>query len=571
MYRLTFLLMFCFFNYFLLAQVNINVGDNFQTVINNNPAGTTFIIKAGEHRLQTIVARNGDAFLGELDAYGNRLTILKGSKIIAGFTKLSGANGDYWKFNGTVEDNFIYDLGTCETGFNCHRAEDVFVNGLPLLKVNDLALLDEENECYFDGPDLYIKTNPTNKLIEQSVNKFAVKAKSAAANSGINAASNVTVKNLIVEQYANPAQHGAIHAGGNNQVHVKEQMGTNWLVENNEVRNTHGTGIFVYSNGVMKDNLIYKNGQIGMKASGSDVIITGNEVYENCEWGGYKWSWEGGASKFAHTTNIHLINNYCYNNNGPGLWTDIDNKNALIENNRCENNNGSGIFHEISYSAIIRCNTSANNGYTYANGQWYGGNIFISNSSDVEVYNNTVVCSGGDRSNGIVLMCDDRFNSNNEPYFTRNNHIYDNDITFMAAANITGLVRNTPDCSDYSGNVYERNTYHTATPGHDYFNWGGYTTADRGDFTWFKNVPQDAGSTLDGNVNSNPVYAACSQTVNQCVKPVNSEIETDDGDIYVGGSCNGVILESPGGLCFRIAVNDQGLLTTSSVICPNTN
>jgi len=120
MYKLTFSLMLCFFNYFLSAQVNINVGDDFQTVIESHPEGTTFIIKAGEHRLQTITARNGDTFLGELDANGNRLTTLKGSKKLTNFTQLSGVNGAYYKFDGIVEDNFIYDLGTCETDFDCH-------------------------------------------------------------------------------------------------------------------------------------------------------------------------------------------------------------------------------------------------------------------------------------------------------------------------------------------------------------------------------------------------------------------------------------------------------------------
>jgi len=564
MHKFIFILIFCFSNYFLFAQVNINVGDDFETVINNHPAGTTFIIKAGTHYLQTINARNGDTYLGELDANGNRLTILKGSKVLKDFTKQTG---NYWKFNGVVEDDFIYDLGTCETGFDCHRAEDVFVNGLPLVKVNALELMGQENECFIDGADLYIKTDPTNKLIEQSVTKFAVKAK-AAGSSDRFSASNVTVKNLIVEQYANPAQHGAIHAGHTNQVHLPERMGINWRVENNEIRYNHGTGIFVYSGGIMKDNLIYQNGQIGMKASGSNVTIAGNEVYENCVWGGYKWSWEGGGSKFSYTKGIHIFNNYCHDNNGPGLWTDIDNENTIIENNRCENNNGSGIFHEISYSATIRCNISANNGYTQATGVWYGGNIFISNSSDVEVYNNTVVCSGGDRSNGIVLMCDDRFNKEGNPYFTRNNHIYDNDITFKKAANITGLVRNTPDCMDYSGNVYEFNSYHTATPAHDYFNWGGYAAADRGTLDWFKNIAQDVGSDIDANINNAPDFSACNEVINQCLNPANAEMETEVGDIYVGSSCNGVILKSPGEQCFRITVDDMGMLNTNPVKCP---
>jgi len=53
--------------------------------------------------------------------------------------------------------------------------------------------------------------------------------------------------------------------------------------------------------------------------------------------------------------------------------------------------------------------------------------------------------------------------------------------------------------------------------------------------------------------------------------PADVELETEIGDIYVGNSCNGVILKSPGGQCFRITVDDKGVLTTNPVICPNEN
>jgi len=487
-----------------IGQIELNVGDNFQNVVDSHPKGTTFIIKAGLHRMQTILARDGDSFIGELDANGNRLSVMRGSQILTGFTSANDGNGTYWTLNGQVGDNFTFDLGVCLDNRDCYRAEDIYIDCLPLIKVNSLAEMDQEDECFISGSNVYIRTNPANKLVEASVNKFAIHAEGAVADSGLNAASNLTVKNLIVEQYATPAQHGAIHSGLNNQTRIGERMGPNWLIENNEVRFNHGAGIFIYSGGLMKDNLIHHNGQIGMKASGSNVTIEGNQVYENGDWAGYKWSWEGGGSKFSHTTNIMISNNYVYGNYGPGLWTDIDNSGTKIENNICEFNLGAGIFHEISFDAMISCNTLTGNQYSLGTGMWYGGNIFISNSSDVEVFSNTINCTGVQRGNAIMLMCDDRFSSTTgEPYFTRKNKIYNNTINFLQEANLTGLIINTPGCSDYSENVFENNTYHSVNPDYGHFQWGGYTTSARGKLSYFNSIQQDIGSTIDANISNN--------------------------------------------------------------------
>jgi len=552
------------------GQVQLNVGDNFQTIIDSHPAGTTFIIKEGLHRMQTILAREGDTYLGELDANGNRLSTMRGSKILNGFSSGSDGNGEYWVLTGQIGDNFIYDLGTCADDRDCHRAEDIFIDCLPLKQVTSLALMDQPDECYINGSDVYIRTNPANRLVEASVNKFAIHAKKSPVGVPY-AASNVTVKNLIIEQYANPAQHGAINAAINNQNNVPDRNGINWLIENNEVRYNHGTGIYIYMGGMMRNNLIHHNGQIGMKGSGSDITIQDNIVFENGDWGGYKWSWEGGGSKFARTKNILLTNNYCYNNYGPGLWTDIDNDSCTIENNICEYNEGPGIFHEISFQAKISCNTLTGNQYSLGTGRWYGGNLFISNSSDVEVFNNTINCTGTLRGNAIMLMCDDRFSSSTGlPYFTRNNKIHDNDINFQQEANLTGLIINTPGCDDYSGNVFENNNYHSINPSYKHFQWGGYTASAAGDLAYMNSIPQDSGSTIDSNLTSDN---ACNnvtpdQYVEECIAEVIPQVEVEDGDVYLKDACHGIVLTSPCGRCYRVTIGDDGQLQSAVVVCP---
>lgn len=47
-----------------------------------------------------------------------------------------------------------------------------------------------------------------------------------------------------------------------------------------------------------------------------------------------------------------------------------------------------------------------------------------------------------------------------------------------------------------------------------------------------------------------------------------SKLDISNGDAYINNSANGVILKSPNGTCWRIAVDNTGNLTTTSVTCP---
>jgi len=532
------LIIISIFTQTLFAQVYLNVGDDFQNIIDNNPAGTEFIIKAGTHRMQMITAREGDTFEGETGPNGELLATLKGSKILTEFTPVAQAGKQYWLKQNCIGQNAPVAHGTCIDGVDCHRAEDVFVNGSPLIKVLSLSELDQVNECYIENDDVYIFFNPATDLIETSVLQFAIRGQQGEPEA-TKGASNITVRNLIVEQYANPAQFGAIHSGYNNQINVLRRMGHNWIIENNEVRYNHGVGIFIFSEGLMKNNYIHHNGQLGMRAAGDNVIIDGNESAYNGEWAGYKWSWEGGGSKFVYTNNLKLINNYCHNNNGPGLWTDIENIYTTVENNRCENNSGPGIFHEISYDATIRCNIATNNYWNIGNNtfEFYGGNIFISTSSNVEVYDNITISNGLLKGNGILVLCEDRgIDSYGQVRVSNNNHIYNNSITYTTTKNYSGLYV-AGDCYGASGNQFNNNQYHSVNLNHSHFVWG--TGANVGNLNWMQSRQQDAGSTINDDV----FGLVC-----------NDNDSCTENDVFTSGcTCEGTLIDADGnGVCDNV-------------------
>lgn len=53
-----------------------------------------------------------------------------------------------------------------------------------------------------------------------------------------------------------------------------------------------------------------------------------------------------------------------------------------------------------------------------------------------------------------------------------------------------------------------------------------------------------------------------------CSDPIEAEIWLEDGDIYLEDACNGIILTSPNGNCYRVTVNDVGGLETKLTVCP---
>ena len=80
-------------------------------------------------------------------------------------------------------------------------------------------------------------------------------------------------------------------------------------------------------------NYVHDNGQMGLGGSGNNILVQGNEIAKNGYWSGIDVLWEGGGFKFADTDNLVVRGNYSHDNNGTGMWTDIDNIHTLYEDN----------------------------------------------------------------------------------------------------------------------------------------------------------------------------------------------------------------------------------------------
>jgi hypothetical protein len=334
--------------------------DNIQAKVAAAPEGAAFVFATGIYRMQSITPRTGQSFTGEAGA------ILSGARALSGFER----SGTAWVASGQTQEGRVsgtVDEGVCfAESPRCGYPEDLFIDDVPLRHV---ATLDAggAGAWYFDyaADRIYFWDDPTGKRVETSVTPMAFGG----------GASGVTISSLTIEKYAVPTQEAAV------------ALGPGWLIESSEVRWNHFTGIGTGPSSITRGNNVHHNGGFGLTGAGLNILVENNEIAYN-NYAGYNSFWGAGGSKWVFTDGLIVRGNFSHHNNGPGLWTDINNINTLYESNRIEDNVRAGIFHEISYAAIIRNNTLKRNG-----NNWFGsypteGGISICDSSNVEIYGN---------------------------------------------------------------------------------------------------------------------------------------------------------------------------------------
>lgn len=364
------------------GAVVISAGSDIQTAVNNNPAGTTFYLKAGAYRLQSITAKNGNTFIGETGA------VLNGAKLLTSFT----SSGSYWIAAGqtqAVPIDTTSHASCMGDSPRCLYAEELFFDDVRLKHVSNLRKL-RPGEWFYDAAKgvVYIGQDPTGHKVERSITRNAFTSASG---------SNVTVKNVIIEKYANASSSGALAPS--------EQQALGWTIGSNEIRLNHGAGMRVGSGSKVLRNKVHHNGQIGIMGLGSNILVEGNEISFNND-AGFYYGWEAGGTKFLYTTNLVIRNNYAHDNRGPGLWTDYNNYYVTYESNRSAHNGDFGIAHELGGDATIRYNVVENMGPSefHTTRLWNNGAIALIMSRRANVYGNTLI----NNTAGIVALQDTR-------------------------------------------------------------------------------------------------------------------------------------------------------------------
>ncbi len=418
--------------------ISVAPTEDLSEVVAASAPGAVFVLETGIHRMQMVAPKDDQTFLGAEGA------VMSGADVLEGFV----ADGELWRRDGIVMTGGR--SGQCIDGYEgCSFDQDLFIDGVMLWQVTDIDEL-ETGRWFWTNDSIYLADDPANRLIELSVTPHAF----------ISHANDVTINGITVENYATPAQEGAVSA----QQPKDGLAGERWLIEGIEVRGAHGAAVRTGEATVVRDSFLHSNGQMGLtSAGGTDVLIEGNEISNN-NIAGFRWDWEAGGAKFTETVGLVVRDNFAHHNDGPGLWTDIDAYDTVYEGNTVSDNTGPGIFHEISYDAVIRGNTVTRNGFGKAEWLW-GAGILIAASRDVAVTNNLVA----DNADGIAGIQQDRGSGPEGPYLLQNVSVTGNDISMRQGQ--TGVVADTSDFVVSDRNLtFAENTYHSVSG--DSYVWG---------------------------------------------------------------------------------------------------
>ena len=440
-----------------LFAVDIYPGTNIQTVVNANPAGTTYTLKSGVHRLQTVLPKSGDVYQGEQG------TIMSGAALLTSFSQ----QGSWWVATGQTQQGVVNTTVGCQPGWDgCQYPEQLFIDDVPLQHVTSLSAVGP-GKWYFDysGQTIYLADNPSGHKVETSITPHAFMA----------GYTNVTIQNLTIEKYASPAQDGAISPANS------------WTIQNCEIRLNHGMAVRLQNSLHVLSSYLHHNGQMGISGEGDNALVDGNEIaYNNMAHFDYSGTnGEAGGTKFASTNYLVVSNNYVHDNIGPALWLDGNNYSWMIQSNRTANNLEAGLIDEISYDGVIRYNILENEGNTPNSSQssfWYRSAILVASSPNAEIYGNTLI----NPANGIGGIANNRGSGNRGTFLLQNLYVHDN-TTVESSGYAAGIVADSAYMSAYtsSNNRFVNNTYKLPATGVLY-SWytGGSSYADLTSSQW---------------------------------------------------------------------------------------
>ena len=415
------------------AGRKLDPSQDYLRVISTSPAGTTFCFGPGVYRLSApIVPQPNDSFIGEEGA------VLDGARRLS-FERI----GEYWAAGGQSQERRT--RGRCVEGDICTRPEALFVDDEEWEQVSSPSELGEKTFFFDYVADRILIASDPGPSAEASFAPGAFRG----------SAPGVTVRNLEIIRFDNAPGRGAV-----------DLRGPGSQIEGNEIAFNGGIGVCTGGRSRIVDNHVHHQGQLGLCGSGVGIVVQGNEIsFNNTQ--GHRYGWEAGGAKWVNTSGLHVIGNSSHDNEGIGLWTDLNNIDTVYEGNTVSHNRAAGIVHEASYRAVIRDNVISDNGSSDVV-PYDGAGIKIAESPDVEVHANRILRNKA----GIAVTFRDRSSTSAVPVrplygahesvrlLVHDNLIATDGSTGFAVGFVAIVPAPTFDLfSPLNGNVFEDNRY----------------------------------------------------------------------------------------------------------------
>ena len=548
------------------AVVSISPGTVVQSVVEANPAGTTFVFQPGTYRLPgPINPKSGDSFVGQTACAppaSSCPAILSGSRIIGNLAVYDGTN---YEVTGQTQQGVQQYTTKCDPGQEgCFYPEDLFFDGVPLQHLYATSLPTIlTGQWWFDYTNhiIYFHDNPSGHTVETSVVPTVVEVPSGT---GVN---DITFQYLTIEEFAAPLEQGGVDPmplGGTNP-----HQSLDWLVENCELLLNHGLGVHINYGMHVLNSYIHNNGQMGV-GGGTDsatlqsgVLVSGNTVTHN-NYANVNPNFGAGGIKFGDTLGAVVRGNTVTNNGGAGIHFDTDSRSPLIDGNTVTDNiGGSGIIYEVSLvSAVVRNNILQRNGATDAFGNGPAYNLVSADSVGVNAYCNLVEVNNLTGENGLIANASNRGDDPNPPheYLTSTgNYFHHNTVIWDAGADgnvgyMQGDVTNQPNF--FANNTPpDYNTYHQSSLSATDFVYDDNDTGSnaRKTFAEYQASGAEVNGTADTNYTSGFPTVAVTSPVDQSsvTTPVTVEAAASDAsgiskvEFYVDWSLQATVSSSP--------------------------
>ncbi|MBV9770316.1 MAG: right-handed parallel beta-helix repeat-containing protein, partial [Bryobacterales bacterium] len=570
------------------AQVNVYPGDNIQLAINQNPAGSTFILNPGIYRLASpLIPLARDSFIGASPCAPPTTSctaILSGATEIGSLAIFDGQN---YEVGGQSQHGTI-GTNACEAGYSgCIYPEALFFDGVPyqhLIGATEPSIA--SGQWWFDYAHqiIYFHDNPAGHLVETSITPAAF-----AGN-----ANGVTIQYLEIEEFANTQQTGTISTGS-----PSTTSGIDWVITNNDIRLNSYWGVKINYGWQVLTNYVYMNGDEGIGGgcslgSGasipdSGILIEGNTVTYN-NFAGVSPGFGAGGIKLGRCRGVVLRNNIVQHNNGEGIHCDVSCEFPLMDGNTVTDNDGNGLQMEIggtgiNAGAIFRNNILQRNGLGTLSGT-PGFNLISQASSNVQAYCNVVEVSSTGQNDAMAIVAGARGSNPFPPgglYSSSGNYFYRNTVIWdgSSSSNYNGATQfdTTNQPTFFTSNTgFDYNGYHLPNINTGSFRWDGNDTGDNTPktFAQLQLVGQEPHGTVDTNFTSGfPSISITSPPDGSQVAggtPVAVSASDTNGisrvEFYLDWQLQATLMGNP--YSFDLPVDNPGQHTLSAIAYSNT-
>ncbi|OZC03046.1 right-handed parallel beta-helix repeat-containing protein [Rubricoccus marinus] len=197
------------------------------------------------------------------------------------------------------------------------------------------------------------------------------------------------LQGLTFRHASNLAQKGAVCAGSRGS--IMDRVRVEWT----NGRGIDGSGV----DHVFRRSTADYNGQMGWGASCTNCLWVDTQAVGN-NWKGYDMFWEAGGGKWTRTRGTVIRRHTSRDNDGPGIWLDIDNADNTVEASTSTGDLGAGIMLEFeTVRTLVQHNVVRGTRWSV----WTGTGILSQAASHNVLLHNSIT---GNEGSGIWLRLD---------------------------------------------------------------------------------------------------------------------------------------------------------------------